>query len=103
MSEEFTFIKGIVKSEDVKKLKRDMQDAIKGLQIVNYLDKEEPVLMLEAHRYAEKETRSFEGAVGLDSLPFLQFSIMRAVAYGFLIHKKANDRLWEGIDENSTI
>ena len=103
MSEEFEFIRGIVKREDVEKLKRDMRDAIKGPQIVQYLDSEEPVLMVEARKYAEKETESFEGAVGLDTLPFLQFSILRAVVHGFLIHKRAHDRLWEGIDADSRI
>jgi len=103
MSEEFGFMRGIVKREDVEKLKRDMQDAIKGVEIVKYLDREEPILMTEARKYAEKETQSFEGAVGLDALPFLQFSIIRAVVHGFLINKRAHDRFWEGINTDSKI
>ena len=103
MTEEFGFMRGIVKKQDVEKLKCDMRDAIKGVEIVKYLDREEPILMAEAREYAEKETQSFEGAVGLDTLPFLQFAITRAVVQGFLINKRPHDRFWAGIDINSKI
>ena len=103
MAEEFGFMRGIVKREDVETLKRDMQDAIKGMEIVKYLDREEPILMMEARKYAEKETQSFERAVGLDTLPFLEFSITRAVVHGFLINKRAHDRFWGSLNANSKI
>jgi len=103
MSEEFRFMRGIVKSEDVVKLKRDMQDAIKGMELVKYLDSEEPILMSEARKYAEKEIGSFSGAIGLDTLPFLEISIVRAILHGFLINKRAHDRFWEEVDVDSTI
>ena len=101
--ESFSFARGIVKQEDVDALSRDLRDPIKGAEILRYLEKEEPIVMVEARKFAEKETQSFEGTVGLDMLPFLQFSITRAVIHGFLTHKKARDRFWAGINENSRL
>jgi len=103
MAEDFEFVRGIVKRKDVERLKCDMRDAIKGVEMAKYLESDEPILMKEAREYAQKETRSFEGAVGLDTLPFLEISITRAVIHGFLINKRAHDRFWEGVDIDAKI
>ena len=101
MGDEIGFTRGLVKREDVEALQRDMKDAIKGMDIMRYLETREPIFMKEASEFAANELMAFDGLVGHDIMAFLSFTIKRAVVQGFLIHKRANDRFWADIDQDS--
>ena len=103
MSEEFGFMRGIVKREDFEAYKKDMQDPAMGMELTHYLEKIEPAFLMEARKFAEDEMKRFEDTVAPVEQPTVYFVIFRAIVTGFFIHKKAHDRIWAGIDENSTI
>jgi hypothetical protein len=103
MPESFGFVKGVVRECDAEAVRKETEEPEGCRRMVSILEKEEPFFLAEAHRVAQEEIEAVEDLFSPIESPLIYRAVLSAMVKGFLLHKKANDRLWSGIDINSKI
>lgn len=95
--------RGIIKMEDIEAARQGLQDPREYNKFMKGLVDQEPGLAMGLIFFSVEESEKFVDDVPLEILEKIEKNLRLAMEVGYLAHKKAHDRFWEGIDLNSKI
>jgi len=103
MGEARSFRRSMIKMEDINAAREELKDPHEYDRFIEDLSGEEPGLAIGLTLFSIDEAERFADNVSAEVLEKIQERLENAMAVGYLTHKKAHDRFWDGLDLNSKI